>query len=118
MDTYIDSYKEMYSTIGGSFKIYLENDKPYLLKGWISDNFDIGYYYTSNAFLRIRYDLAVLELVQYNTAKDINLKDDWIRHIELMKDFYDLKGTTYNELVIEMRNLIKDVHEKLPKYNN
>jgi hypothetical protein len=122
-NNYIDSYKELYSKLGGSFQQHLSNDTLTRCYGWIDDNYNTGYYYKSLAVGRIAYDYGVVEQVIYlQGIKEFNPENpkhqNWLQHIELMKDFYNLKSETLHEIQKEMKGMYKEAYKKIPRINN
>jgi hypothetical protein len=115
---YIDTYKRLYGE-HGSFKNYVKNDHIYLQTGWINDNFEVGKYYKSNALDRIAYDYGIIQgEIFCRAVYKSEPKEYYVKHIELMKEYYELKGDTLNEMLKEMKILIKETKNALPKYNN
>jgi len=119
MNNYIDSYKKLYSTLG-SFQQYASNDTLIPCYGWINNNYEAGYYYKSQAAERLKYDCDVVDQIIYlqgtNRFTLENLKhQNWLQHVELIKDFYELKSETLHEIQKEMKSMYKEVYKKVPR---
>lgn len=114
---YINSYKTLYKTLG-SFDSFLKEDVPYVARGWINDNYDVGEYYKSHAFGRVAYDYGIIETIAFVEGMGKTPKEEYIQHIELMKEFYSLKGDTVKEIRKELKQIMEEVRKNIPVLNN
>ena len=114
---YVERYKKYYETIGGSFEEMLKNDEPYLARGWINDNFEVGSYYKSHALNRIYYDIHIVELILWKRAYHESIDQKYRDHLEMIRNFYRLKGTTIQEMREELSLISKEVYNNLQNKN-